>query len=113
MAALLIRDFFSGLCHQNPARSFMLHGIPVAVCVRCLGIYLGVAMGLLFQCRAATATRGFVLALLLNLADVATAIAGWHGNWELSRFLLGLLLGVSVGALFAHANLPGRRPVLR
>jgi len=41
MATLFIRSFFLRLCHQDPARSFVLGGTTVAVCVRCLGIYCG------------------------------------------------------------------------
>jgi hypothetical protein len=49
LIALVIRSFFSRLCHQDPARSFVVQGSPVAVCVRCLGIYCGVALGALFR----------------------------------------------------------------
>ena len=34
VAAMIIRSFFSRLCHQDPARSFLVDGSPVAVCVR-------------------------------------------------------------------------------
>ena len=51
LAALLIRNFFSQLCHQDPSRSFLLAGAPVAVCVRCLGVYWGVAVGALVRMR--------------------------------------------------------------
>ena len=32
---------FSFFCHQSPERSFALAGLPLAVCHRCSGIYLG------------------------------------------------------------------------
>ena len=97
LAALLIRSFFSRLCHQDVARSFLIAGAPVAVCVRCLGIYCGAAGGVV--------TRGFggrrmlAVAVLLNALDVVTAMLHWHGNLPLPRFCLGLLLGWSAGAL--------------
>jgi hypothetical protein len=31
LIALLVRSFFSRLCHQDPARSFVVDGSPVAV----------------------------------------------------------------------------------
>ena len=33
--------FFSQLCHQDPARSFVLAGTTLPVCARCLAFYLG------------------------------------------------------------------------
>ena len=38
---------FSLICHQRPERSFWIFGAPVAVCARCLGLYIGAAIGLL------------------------------------------------------------------
>lgn len=39
---------FSPLCHQIPSRSFFLSHQPLAVCSRCLGIYGGFFLGVLF-----------------------------------------------------------------
>jgi uncharacterized membrane protein len=36
---------FAPVCHQVAARSFGLWGCPLAVCARCLGIYLGFLAG--------------------------------------------------------------------
>jgi uncharacterized membrane protein len=99
MASLLIRSFFSRLCHQDPARSFVLEGAPVAVCVRCLGVYCGAAVATLLRLRKTSATHLLALALLLNLLDVAAGWMHWHGNLPLPRFFLGLLLGTGAGAL--------------
>jgi len=97
--ALLIRSFFSGLCHQDPARSFMVEGSPAAVCVRCLGIYCGAALAPLLRVVEAPARRLLAMALLLNLLDVASATLHCHGNLPVPRFLLGVLLGVGAGAV--------------
>jgi uncharacterized membrane protein len=99
MATLLIRSFFSRLCHQDPARSFVLEGSPVAVCVRCLGIYCGAAAAALLPLRKPLATQVLAVALLLNLLDVVAGWMHWHGNLPLPRFFLGLLLGMGAGAL--------------
>jgi uncharacterized membrane protein len=99
MASLLIRSFFSRLCHQDPARSFVLEGAPVAVCVRCLGVYCGAAVATLLRLRKSPATHVLAVALLLNLLDVAAGWMHWHGNLPLPRFFLGLLLGTGAGAL--------------
>jgi len=39
--------FFSSVCHQRPERCFLFLGEPLAVCARCLGLYLGFFFGLL------------------------------------------------------------------
>lgn len=41
----ILMDAFAPLCHQLPLRSPTMHGIPIAVCDRCLGIYAGFAVG--------------------------------------------------------------------
>lgn len=46
-AAGLIYAVFSPTCHQIPDRCFSLQGYPLAVCGRCLGVYLGFLGGLL------------------------------------------------------------------
>jgi uncharacterized membrane protein len=99
LVALVIRSFFSRVCHQNPGRSFILQGSPIAVCVRCLGIYCGAALGSLMGIGQAAARRLLAIVLVLNLADVATANLHWHGSLPLPRFLLGLGLGVGVGTV--------------
>ncbi len=99
LIALLIRSFFSRLCHQDPGRSFMVDGSPIAVCVRCLGVYCGAALATLLGMGKVPARRLLAIAMVLNLLDVATASLHWHGNLPLPRFLLGLLLGVGTGAV--------------
>jgi uncharacterized membrane protein len=105
LAALLIRDVFSRLCHQDPSRSFMLEGSPVAVCVRCLGIYWGAALAGVI--RPGRIPLLLWIAMLLNGVDVGTGMLHWHGNLPLVRFLLGLLLGMGAGAVLFW---PQRRP---
>lgn len=108
LATLLIRDFFAAVCHQQPARSFMLAGAPVAVCVRCLGIYCGAAAG---AATGSKARRGLLAcALMLNAVDVCTALLHWHGNLPGTRFALGFFLGWSAGALLAAGTL-GKKPL--
>jgi len=99
LAALLIRNFFSRLCHQDPARSFVVDGSRVAVCVRCMGIYCGAVVGAFLRTGKAVAGRLLVVALLLNLFDVVASMLHWHGNLPWPRFLLGLLLGMGAGAI--------------
>jgi uncharacterized membrane protein len=96
-AALLIRNFFSRLCHQDPSRSFVVDGSAVAVCVRCLGIYWGAAVGMVVRLRRARWL--LTVAVVLNLVDVVTGAMHWHENLPVFRFFLGLMLGVGTGAV--------------
>lgn len=99
LAALLIRNFFSQLCHQDPRRSFVVAGSAVAVCVRCLGIYWGVPAGMVVRWKRPRWL--LALALLVNLADVGGGAMHWHGNLPVFRFFFGLMLGVGVGAVLS------------
>ena len=101
LLAVAIFWFFSPVCHQDPARSFWILGAPVAVCARCLGIYLGAAVGAWIPAPRRMLVSGLALFAALNLADVLTEAAAWHGNWKLARFLLGAFLGMAAGALVA------------
>jgi uncharacterized membrane protein len=103
LAALLIRNFFSRLCHQEASRSFVVDGSAVAVCVRCLGIYWGAALGMVVRLRRARWL--LIAAVVLNLVDVASEAMHWHGNLSLVRFFLGLMLGVGVGAVLRLVDL--------
>ena len=110
LAAFAIWQFFSPVCHQDPARSFWILGAPLAVCARCLGIYLGAAVGAWIPAPRRVLLSGLALFAALNLADVLTEAAALHGNWKLTRFLLGALLGLAAGSLVANSM---KRDVLR
>ena len=81
----------------------------MAVCSRCLGIYLGAAVGLLFRTSRRTAFRLLIAAAALNVLDAMTELAGWHGNWLIGRFIFGLLLGAAGALLISSAAFEVRR----
>ena len=93
LAATVLQRLFGLVCHQDPERAFWLFGGSVAVCARCLGTYAGATVGLLCRVSRLLALRLMVVGVLINIADVATELAGWHGNWLEIRFVFGLLLG--------------------
>ncbi|MGH9669579.1 MAG: DUF2085 domain-containing protein [Terriglobales bacterium] len=114
LAALAIFWFFSPVCHQDPARSFWIFGAPVAVCARCLGIYLGAAAGAFFRASRRTVLAALAVALVLNLTEWLTELAGLHDVWMTPRFVLGAALGAAMGALVAgSAGVTLRSPRLR
>lgn len=102
LAAFGIREFFAYVCHQEPARSFWLAGAPLAVCARCLGFYLGAALGAGFiRASRPRLLQGVAITLALNALDVALEFAGLYSNFLALRFVLGALLGGAIGALVA------------
>ena len=114
LSVLAIFWFFSPVCHQDPARSFWIFGAPVAVCARCLGIYVGAALGAFLAASRRTVLIALAAALTLNLAEWLTELAGLHGVWMAPRFVLGAALGAAFGALVAgSAGATLRSPRLR
>jgi uncharacterized membrane protein len=112
IAALILHDFFSHLCHQNPARSFLLQGVPIAVCVRCLGIYAGVALSTLKSLKKPLPLNLLLVTISLNLLDVAAESLGWHGDLPLPRFLLGLSLGLATGLILFRSLAAKSKPAV-
>ena len=101
--AFALRHAFALICHQRPERSFWMFGASVAVCARCLGIYLGAAVGLLLRTSRRIAVQLLIAAVTLNVLDGLAELTGLHGNWMLARFVLGLLLGASAALLISSS----------
>jgi uncharacterized membrane protein len=99
-AARLLYAVFAPVCHQIPDRCFVLHGHPLAVCGRCLGVYAGFALGLAlfplvrgFSRFALPSARLFLLAVFPLAVD---GLAGLVGIWASPigvRFATGLVWG--------------------
>jgi len=109
---LALQCGFALVCHQRPERSFWIFGLPVAVCARCLGIYLGATLGLLLRTTRTIALHLLLAAAALNSLDAASELVGLHGNWIGVRFALGLALGAS-GALLISSSTNLSRITLR
>lgn len=102
-----LRLAYRPACHQQPDRCVDLGHGPLAVCARCLGLYLG---GLIALTGAAAVVRTFrpPLAWLLvtaavNLVDFAVGLAGLpnFGNWP--RLAIALPLGFVCGLYLGDA----------
>lgn len=109
--ALAIYKAFSGLCHQIPERSFHVAGHALAVCARCLGLYAGLAAGILcyplvrsLRSTAAPARLWLFIAAVPTAMDFSLGFLGIWQNTHLSRLLTGMLLG-AVAALFIMPGL--------
>lgn len=104
--AVLIYNSLSFVCHQIPARSFHFAGYPLAVCARCLGLYVGFGVGALIfplwrpfstnRSPVAPARRWLLLALAPTITDIGLDFLGWWENTFASRFSTGLLLGAAL-----------------
>jgi uncharacterized membrane protein len=106
-AARLLYGAFSPICHQIPERCFTFHGQPLAVCGRCLGIYLGFAAGLVLY----PFIRGFSklelpsvrVFLPLTLPMALDGAAGILGIWKSPigvRFATGAVWGAILPFFF-------------
>lgn len=92
---------FSPVCHQIPSRSFHVFGYPLAVCVRCLGIYFGFFVGTAlypilqgFSSLTLPKNRAF---LILSFPIVLDTIGNFFHIWSTSngmRFAIGFLWGI-------------------
>lgn len=120
-AGRVLHGAFSFVCHQLPDRSPHLGGGPTALCHRCWGMLLGLAVGLalspgLGAARLEALARGRRQGLWLALAAVPTGLdwalgaAGVWANTAASRLGTGAVVGLMAGAVLA-ANLlaPPRR----
>lgn len=100
------------VCHQIPARTFHVVAGPLAVCARCLGLYLGAVAGgiLALALRDRMTVRNAATARwLVAGAAVPTFLtfAGeWLGQWpigNITRFVAALPLGAVAAWLVARA----------
>jgi uncharacterized membrane protein len=102
------------ICHQLPVRSFHFAGMPLPVCARCTGIYVGAAAAAVLLRDSPLRTRAnryggrARLILLLACAPTAATLAfEWStgampANWI--RALAGLPLGAAVAWAIAMVN---------
>lgn len=107
--AFASRLFYSPICHQDTARSFMLGGWPLNTCHRCSGIYLSFTAMLLILplfrrrlMRHSISARRLAIFVLPLLLDYALDVLGVWRNSALSR----LLSGAAAGAGLALVILP-------
>lgn len=107
-----VRHLFDPVCHQLPARSPFLGGVQLAVCDRCLGIYLGLVVGVATVGGARRLWRWmgrydrylFLGSLVPMGIDWAGPLLGLWANGPVSRALTGLLFG-SIAASFVTDRL--------
>jgi uncharacterized membrane protein len=86
-----IYQFFSLICHQDPARSWQILGEPLPVCIRCVSIYFGFLVSLWLGFPASV--RRLQIAMLLIFAEFVIA-RSWT-DAALLRSVSGIVAGTA------------------
>lgn len=103
-------QIFNMVCHQDPLRSFSVNGGYMAVCSRCIGIYAGftiIWLGMpwiarMFKLENVPFLQLFIGAIMLNLVDVFGNLIQFWTNTDGSRFIFGIIFGVSTALLLIN-----------
>lgn len=98
---------FSFFCHQIPDRSFMLNQFPLAVCHRCLGIYLGLFLGALWSSgwiydSVKRRCSSVLIAVLPMGIDFSLDFLGFWNSAPALRFATGLIFGYLISPLLVR-----------
>jgi len=96
-----IYHLLSGICHQAYSRSFWVAGVPIGICARCSGIYIGLflsSFGSLFNYKCQYKYT-FGLLLIIPLAIEKTAFSSFSISNTI-RFIVGILVGFGGGIVF-------------
>ncbi|MGD9345052.1 MAG: DUF2085 domain-containing protein [Candidatus Aminicenantes bacterium] len=106
----LIYAIYSPTCHQIPSRCLTFYGNPLAVCVRCLGIYTGFFLGtILFPVlrgySAGALPRARVL-ILVSIPIVIDAAGNLVSLWA-SPHWLRMATGLIWGSILPFYFIPG------
>lgn len=90
--------YVSPICHQIPARSIMLLGMPLGICTRCTGIYLGFSQAyvLLKRIQYHKKTNRLILGGSISISCVAAVLKLLDIDTDNAiRFVSGVSLGIS------------------
>lgn len=102
---------FKPLCHQRASRSFFVWDHQLAVCARCLGVYLGLALSGVFATALLMARKLkplpvylLVFFLIPLTIDGAVQLFGLRESTNIIRLFTGILAGFGV-VLFLYPRL--------
>ena len=90
------------LCHQKAARSFVLNGSQMPVCIRDTGLLLGFALGCLAHLVADLKIGRKQIAIasaIVCFTIVEWAVEPYFGDLPITRFLTGVVSGAGVGII--------------
>jgi len=107
------------ICHQRPARSFRIGDLPMPVCARCTGLYVGaaaaapLALFLVAGARGLSSRRARRIAAVAALPTLLTwglEVAHLAHPSNTVRAIAGLPLGFALAWLVLAALADGPRP---
>lgn len=105
--AAVLYTIFSPHCHQIPERCFHIAGHPLAVCARCLGVYLGFFLGaLIYPWRRRDALPSLAALAVFSL-PMALDVAGNLFQFWTSPLGLRLAAGGVWGIVLPWYFIPG------
>src|SRR5438552_1508774 len=93
-----VYEFFSRICHQDPARSWRIFGEALPVCIRCASIYFAFTVSLWLGLR--TNVRWLRIAVVIMLCEFV--IARLVIDSALLRSVSGVLVGLSAAPFVAQ-----------
>jgi uncharacterized membrane protein len=100
----------SVVCHQIPSRSFALAGGPIAVCARCLGLYLGglagFALAAALHRKVGRVSRPLAVVAAASVPTALTVLLEWGTHAHVTnalRFGAALPLGAAVALVIGAA----------
>jgi uncharacterized membrane protein len=107
--------FGSAVCHQFPTHSYQVAGVPLPLCARCTGLYLGALLALIFHAwrrpRAMGVPRPWMLVVLIlfffawagdgvnSFLSMVPALPHLYPPQNLFRLTTGTLMGITIGSL--------------
>lgn len=92
-------ELMSRSCHQGLDRTFVIGTSPIALCSRCLGIYLGTVIGFFLIRTISFQWTQLCLALgliLIGLIEKYLELAGFFAYNRLLALIGGILLGLGL-----------------
>lgn len=98
---------FSGVCHQQAARSYSMEGHPFGLCIRCFWLYVGLSVG--------SFRYGFFSTLCqpskpLLISSLVFAAIHWTAGWFLPFVdwpFLRMISSLAVGLVVSQFAIPG------
>ncbi len=101
-ASMQWRLLFRVMCHGIVTRCLELFGVPMPICARCVGIYVGMLLGLAtfaaLPFLRERVTRVFAIAAVMPLAiDGLTQLAGLRESTNSLRIATGVIAGLAFG----------------
>ncbi len=107
--------FGSAVCHQFPTHSYQVAGVPLPLCARCTGLYLGALLTLIFHAwsrpRAVGLPRPWMLVVLVlfffawagdginSFLSIIPIAPHLYPPQNILRLITGTLMGITIGSL--------------